>query len=90
MLDFNAKEERENVFKLTVGDENFDESSNDNGICVVSFATSKNLVGRQRLIKSINMGRIATGQMFEIDSKLSIIYSIKLILHRACDGLSKT
>jgi hypothetical protein len=39
ILYFNAKEEGENVFKLTVGDENFDESINDNGIYVVSFAT---------------------------------------------------
>jgi hypothetical protein len=42
--DFNAKVGRENIFKLTIGNESLYEISNDNGIRVVNLATSKNLV----------------------------------------------
>jgi hypothetical protein len=42
--DFNAKVVRENVFKPTTGNESSHEISNDNGVTVVNFATSKNLV----------------------------------------------
>jgi hypothetical protein len=44
MCDFNAKEGRENIFKPTIGNESLREISNDNGIRVVNFPTSKNLV----------------------------------------------
>jgi hypothetical protein len=42
--DFNAKVGRENILKPTVGNESLHEISNDNGVRVVNFATSKNLV----------------------------------------------
>jgi hypothetical protein len=42
--DFNAKVGREDIFKLTIGNESLHETSNDNGVSVVNFATSKNLV----------------------------------------------
>jgi hypothetical protein len=35
---------RENIFKLTIGNESLHEVTNDSGIRVVNFATSKNLV----------------------------------------------
>jgi exonuclease III len=41
--DFNAKVGREDIFKPTIGYESLHEISNDNGIRVVNFATSKNL-----------------------------------------------
>jgi hypothetical protein len=41
---FNAKVDREDIFKPTIGNESSHEISNDNGIRVVNFATSKNLV----------------------------------------------
>jgi hypothetical protein len=41
--DFNAKEGREEIFKLTIGNESLHETSNDNGVRVVNFVTSKNL-----------------------------------------------
>jgi ATP-dependent exoDNAse (exonuclease V) alpha subunit len=41
--DLNAKVGREDIFKPTIGNESLQESSNDNGIRVVNFATSKNL-----------------------------------------------
>jgi hypothetical protein len=40
---FNAKVGREDIFKPTIGNENLHEISNDNGVRVVNFATSKNL-----------------------------------------------
>jgi hypothetical protein len=42
--DFNAKLGREDIFKLTIGNESLHETSNDNGVRLVNFATSKNLV----------------------------------------------
>jgi hypothetical protein len=40
--DFNAKGGREGVFKSIVGNESLDEISNENGIRVVNFSTSRN------------------------------------------------
>jgi exonuclease III len=42
--DFNAKIGRENIFKPTIGNKSLHEISNDSGLRVVNFATSKNLV----------------------------------------------
>jgi len=42
--DFNAKVVRDNLFKPTVGSESLHQNSNDNGVRIVNFATSKNLV----------------------------------------------
>jgi hypothetical protein len=41
--DFNAKVGREDIFKSTIGNESLHETSNDNGVRIVNFATSKNL-----------------------------------------------
>ena len=42
--DFNANVEREYIFKPTVGNESLHQDSNDNGVRIVNFATSKNMV----------------------------------------------
>jgi hypothetical protein len=42
--DCNAKVGRENIFKLTVGNESPHQDSSDSGVRIVNFATSKNLV----------------------------------------------
>jgi hypothetical protein len=42
--DFNAKVGRENIFKPTIRNESLHEISNDSGVRVVNFATSKTLV----------------------------------------------
>jgi hypothetical protein len=42
--DFSAKVGREDIFKLTIGNESSHEISNDTGFRVIKFATSKNLV----------------------------------------------
>jgi exonuclease III len=43
LLDFNSKVGREDIFKPTIGNESFHEISNDNGVRLVNFATSKHL-----------------------------------------------
>jgi len=43
--DFNKKKVgRENIFKPTIGNESVHQDSNDNGVRIVNFTTSKNLV----------------------------------------------
>ena len=42
--DFNAKMGRENIFKLTIGNESLHQDRNDNCISIVNIATSENLV----------------------------------------------
>jgi hypothetical protein len=42
--DLNAKVGREDFFKPTIGNVSLHEISNDNGVRVVNFATSKNLI----------------------------------------------
>jgi hypothetical protein len=41
--DFNAKVGKEDIFKPTIGNESLHQISNDNGLRLVNFATSKNL-----------------------------------------------
>ena len=41
--DFNAKVARENIFNPTIGNESLRQDSNDNGVRIVNFATSKSL-----------------------------------------------
>ena len=40
--DFNAKVQRENIFKPTIGNESLHQNSNENDVGVVNFATPKN------------------------------------------------
>ena len=42
--DFNEKVGRENIFKPTIGNDSLHRDSNDNGVRIANFATSKNLV----------------------------------------------
>jgi endonuclease/exonuclease/phosphatase family metal-dependent hydrolase len=53
--DFNAKLGREDIFKPTVGNESLLEDSNDNGVRVVNFATSKNLVVKSTMFPHRNI-----------------------------------
>jgi hypothetical protein len=48
--DFNAKSWTEDDYKLRIGNESLHEVSNDNGVRVVTFTTSKNL-----LVKELNV-----------------------------------
>jgi hypothetical protein len=47
--DFNAKVSRENIFKLTIGNERLHDLNKDNGFRAVKFASSKNLIVRSTM-----------------------------------------
>jgi hypothetical protein len=44
LRDFNAKVGREDIFKPTIGNESLHKICIDNGVRIVNFATSKNLI----------------------------------------------
>jgi hypothetical protein len=43
LLDFNAKVSRENILRPKIGNESLHKISNNNGVRIINFATSKNL-----------------------------------------------
>jgi hypothetical protein len=55
LLDFNAKVDKEDIFKLTIGNESLHEISNDNGVRVVNFATSKDTTVKSRMFPHYNV-----------------------------------
>jgi phage-related protein len=57
--DLNAKVGREDIFKLTIGNESLHEISNDNEVRVVNFATSKNLIIKSTMFPHRNIHKYA-------------------------------
>ena len=53
--DFNAKLDRENIFKPIIGQESLHQDSNDNGVRSVNFAISKNLVVKRTMFPHRNI-----------------------------------
>ena len=53
--DFNAKVGRENIFKATIGQESLHQDSNDNGVRLVNFTTSQNLVVKSKMFPHRNI-----------------------------------
>ena len=53
--DFNAKVGRENIFKPTIGNKSLHQDNNDNGVRIVNFATSKNLVVKSMMFPHRNI-----------------------------------
>ena len=53
--DFNAKVGREIISKPTIGQESLHQDNNDNGVRLVNFATSKNLVVKSRMFPHRNI-----------------------------------
>ena len=53
--DFNAKVGRENIFKPTIGQESLHEGSNDNGVRLVNFTISENLVVKSTMFPHRNI-----------------------------------
>jgi hypothetical protein len=53
--DFNAKVGRENIFKPTIGQQSLHQDSNDNGVRLVNFTTSKNLVVKSMMFPHQNV-----------------------------------
>ena len=46
--------ERENIFKPTIGNESLHQDSNDNGVRIINFATSKNLAVKSTMFPHRN------------------------------------
>ena len=55
LREFNAKVGRENIFKPTIGNESPYQDSNENGIRLVKYATSKNLVVKSTMFHHRNI-----------------------------------
>ena len=53
--DFNAKVGNEKFFKPTIGNESLHQYSNDNGVRIVKFAISKNLVVKSTIFPHRNI-----------------------------------
>jgi len=53
--DFNAKVATENIFKPTIGNKRLQQHSIDNGVRIVNFATSKNLVVKSTMFPHRNI-----------------------------------
>jgi hypothetical protein len=53
--DFYAKVGRENIFKPTIGNERLHQDSNDNGVRIINFATSKNVVVKSTMFPHQNI-----------------------------------
>jgi len=52
--DFNAKVGRENIFKPTIGNDSLHQDINGNGVRIVNFATSKNVVVKSTMFPHRN------------------------------------
>jgi hypothetical protein len=57
MGNFNAKVGREDIFKPTIWNENLHENSNDNGVRVVNFTTTKNLIVKSTMFPHRNINK---------------------------------
>jgi hypothetical protein len=56
--DFSAKVVREDIFKPTIENESLHANSNDNGVRVVNFATSKNLTVNSTMFPHRNIHKV--------------------------------
>jgi hypothetical protein len=63
--DFNAKVGREDIFKPTIGNESLHEITNDNGVRVQSFATSKNLTVKSTMFPHRNIHKLTCHLLME-------------------------
>jgi len=53
--DFNAKVGKDNIFKPAIGNERVHQDSNDNGVGIVNFDTSKNVVVKSTMFPHRNI-----------------------------------
>jgi hypothetical protein len=49
--------ERESIFRTTAGNESLHQDSNDNGVRVVNFATSKNVIVKSTMFQHRNVNK---------------------------------
>jgi hypothetical protein len=57
LRDLDAKVGRDNIFKLTIGNERLHQDNNDNGVRIVNFATSKNLIVKNMMFPHQNINK---------------------------------
>jgi hypothetical protein len=57
--DFNAKVGRKDIFKRTIGNESLHEFSNDTGVRVVNFPTSKDLIVKSMMFPHRNIHKFS-------------------------------
>jgi hypothetical protein len=57
LRDFNAQVGKEDMFKPIAGNESLHEISNDNGIRVVNFATSKHLIVKSTMFTHCHINK---------------------------------
>jgi hypothetical protein len=55
--DFNAKVGREDIFKPIIGNESLHKNSNENGVRLVHFVTSKTLIIKSAMFRHLNMNK---------------------------------
>jgi hypothetical protein len=71
--DFNEKVRREDIFKLTIGNESLHKISNDNGVRLVNFATSENLAIKSMMLpNTTSINRLGCLQMGNPTDRLTI------------------
>jgi hypothetical protein len=71
---FNAKVDREDIYKSTIGNESLHENSNDNGFRAVNFATSRNLTVKSSIFPHLNIHKDTwTSLMERLTTKLTIV-----------------
>jgi hypothetical protein len=57
LSDCNAKVRREDIFKPKIGNKSMHEISNDNAVRVVNFATSKNVIVKNKMFPHRNISK---------------------------------
>jgi hypothetical protein len=74
--DLNAKVGSEDIFKPTIGNESLHEISNDNGVMLVNFVTSKNISvkGAQYFHKATSINILGHLQMRKPTIRLTIFW----------------
>jgi len=65
---------KENIFKLTIGNESLHQDSNDNGVRIVNYATSKNPVVKSTMFQHWNIHKYTwTSSEEETDNQVDIL-----------------
>jgi len=75
--DFNAKVGRENIFKPTIEPDSLHQDSHDNGVRLVNFATSQNLVVKSTMFPHRNIHKYAESQPHGPNPSFVILKLIK-------------
>jgi hypothetical protein len=95
--DINAKVDTEYIFKLTIGNESSHKISDDNGVRVVKFATSKNLVVKSTMFPHHNIHKYTwtspdgqmhnqTDHVLTVRRRYSSILDVRSFIGVDCDS----